>query len=110
MFAQVQSDGKSLMDHLLSVKAQGINPLELENLVELPESLREQWFWFLALNSTRQCGFGFSPISYSEIYSFFKLIKIEPDQSDIDVIRLFDSVAIDANNKKQQKEQKNKKK
>jgi hypothetical protein len=77
----------------------GKKPKELENLIELPDALRECWFWFLALNSTRSSGFGMSPITYTEIRSFFLLKGIEPLDTEVDIIKMFDAVAMDFNAK-----------
>lgn len=91
----------------------GKKPVELEDLIELPNQLKEHWFWFLNLNSTRPSGFGFSAISYTEIKSYFDLMQIKVDVDDVEVIKMFDRAAQEFNNIQQEKEQqknKNKKK
>jgi hypothetical protein len=87
-------------------KGTRIKPKELQNLVELPQFAKECWHFFLSLNSTRNSGFGISPITYQEILSYFTLYGIEPETWEVDMIKLFDSIAMDH----AQKEQENKKK
>lgn len=87
----------------------GRKPKELEDLIELPEPVKECWYWFLALNSTRASGFGMSPISYTEMHHFFMLKGIEPSEQEIDVIKMFDHIAIEFSAKQQQKNNKNNK-
>lgn len=78
----------------------GKKPKELEDLLLLPETLREYWYWFLALNATRSSGFGMSPITYTEMWSFFSLKSIEPSEQEIDIIKMFDHVALEFSAKK----------
>jgi len=69
-------------------------PKELEDLVELPLHIQEVWSWFLSLNSTRSSGFAISAISYTEMQAFFTLQQIDAQPYEIDMIRLFDSIAM----------------
>lgn len=85
-------------------------PKELDNLVELPNNLRECWFWFLSLNSTRSSGFGVSPITYTELFSYFSLMDIDIAPEEIEIIKMFDSIALEANKKHQEQEQRKKQK
>lgn len=78
-------------------------PVELANCIELPESIRECWYWFLALNNTRVSGFGMSPITYTEMSNYFNLLQIEPEPHEVEIIKLFDSVAIEISQKQQEK-------
>jgi hypothetical protein len=69
----------------------GQRPRELDNLAELPTSCYECWSWFLNLNESRTSnGFGFNPISYSDIDAFFRLRKIIPEQWEVDLIKRLD--------------------
>lgn len=69
----------------------GIKPKELENLVEIPRACQEVWGFFLELNESRSSnGFGFDPLSYSDIAAFFHLKQIVPEQSEVDLVRRFD--------------------
>lgn len=85
----------------------------MEELVELPNCFKQCWYWFLDLNSTRSAGFGISAIAYSEIYYYFKVLQIEVEPWEIEIIKMFDSVAMDTMQKQQEQEaqhNKNKKK
>ena len=94
-----------------SVRKQGINPKELENLVTLPESIAHCWHWFLALNNTRPASMGISAISYLEMKAYFSLLQVAVEPWEIEVIRMFDRVALNITAKQQEKqEQKNKNK
>lgn len=99
-----QRDGKTLREHLESVVKQGITPKELENLVELPESLSHCWYWFLDLNNTRPQGFGISPISYFEMQAYFHVLQIPVEPWEIEIIKFFDRIALDISQKQQEKE------
>jgi hypothetical protein len=51
----------------------------------------------MSLHSTRTSnGFGANPITFSEMKSYFDLIQVEPEEWEIDLIRRFDSAAIDS--------------
>lgn len=103
--AERQSDGRSLRDHLESAERQfRKKPKQLENLVELPKSMKEPWEWFLRLNNHRPTGMGISAIPYSEILSFFTLLGIDPEPTDVELIELFDKIAIKIANQQQEKE------
>ena len=82
-------------------------PKELAEQVELPESMAQYWDWFLSLNKSRASGFGASPITYTEMLSYFTLIGIEPEKYEIDIIKMFDSIAI-SSAREQEQEEKNK--
>lgn len=102
--------GSSYRDQLMNVWSQtGEKPQELENLPELPQSCYMVWEWFLNLNESRSSnGFGFQPISYTEIYSFFKLKEVNPDHWEIDLIRRLDREVLAIYAKKAQADSKKK--
>lgn len=77
-------------------KMKGSPPKELQDLLEIPESFKVVWQWFLRLNSKRQAGMGISPITYTEIMSFFQLIGIKPEIWEIEMIESFDKIALEA--------------
>lgn len=84
----------------------GIKPAELET-GELPDAFRHVWHWFLLLNSQRTSnGFGINPITNQDMWFFFQLEGIEPESWELDLIRRFDSVAMDLFAKKQKQETK----
>lgn len=60
-------------------------------MVELPSSCEHVWKWFIDLHSARSSsGFGINPISYSDIYSYFNLIGMYPDEWELDLIKIMD--------------------
>lgn len=82
----------------------GIKPKELEELVQLPESCYQVWHWFLELHSSRSGnGFGANPISYTDIYSYFSLLDITPEQWELSLLRRLDNTALEHLAKEQEK-------
>lgn len=98
-----ENDPDSKRSQLISAQKQIPTALpELENLVQLPESCFHIWFWFNELNNTRSEGFsGTLPITYSEIKSYFDLMKIEPTDQEISLIKRFDVVYLNYQRSKQ---------
>lgn len=85
----------------------GKKPAELEEMLELPDLFAEVWSWFLRLNNRRQSsGFGYNPLSYSEIAAFFDLLEYSPQQWELEVIEVLDSVAMKHFEKEADKQQK----
>ena len=89
-----------------AVQKQGITPKELENLVEMPDSLLHCWHWFLDLNSTRNTGFGVSPITFIEIEAYFKLYQMEVEPWEVEIIKVFDRIAMEVLAEQQAKDEK----
>jgi hypothetical protein len=88
-------DGTTIRDQLNNVWRQtGIKPKELDQLIELPESCKLCWNWFLSLNRTRPVSMQACAITYLEIKAFFDLQGIEPQPEEVDMIVLFDSIAM----------------
>jgi len=109
--SEIQPDGRTLREHLEAVeRLTKKRPEQLDSQIELPDSMRECWQWFLSLNNTRASGFGASPITYQEIWCYFNLQGIEPEQWEIDIIKMFDNIAMSFARKQQEKEDKQKKK
>ena len=48
---------------------------------------------------------GISSIPYSEYVAFFKLIGVDPDPFEIEILEVFDSIAMKHFSKQQEKEQ-----
>jgi hypothetical protein len=63
------------------------------------------WKYFLDLNSKRQSGMGISPISYTEILSYFTLYGIQYDDYEIAMIEVLDRVALEHFSAKQKAEE-----
>jgi len=103
-----QHDGSTLRDQLNAVwKMTGNKPPELETQIELPELFHECWYWFLRLNSKRTSnGFGYNPLPYSEIHSFFELNNYNPQYWELLLIEKFDEVALEFYAKQQEQRQK----
>lgn len=94
-----------LREHLEAIQRQTHRPHpDLENLVELPDSMKECWGWFLRLNSKRQSGMGISAISYQEMQAFFNLLGINPELDEIEILEMFDRIAVETISAQQEKE------
>lgn len=60
-------------------------------MIELPSSCEHVWKWFIDLHNSRSgSGFGLNPISYSDIYSYFNLIDMKPEEWELDLIKIMD--------------------
>ena len=106
MLSERQADGKTLRENLENVERQlRRKPKELEDLVELPEAFQEYWQWFLRLSNHRPSGMGVSAIPYSEYVAFFQLIGVNPEPYEIEILEVFDSIAMKYYAKQQEKEQ-----
>lgn len=80
---------------------------ELENLVELPESMRYVWLFFIELHNSRSSsGFGINPISYTEIKAYFDLNRIIPSDWEISLIKRMDNEAMKIHAEEAEKQQK----
>jgi len=103
------ASGSTLRDQLLSVQRQtGRVPVELQNLVELPESCSNVWHWFIDLHNNRTSnGFSENIISFSDIQAYFSLIGISPEKWEIVLLKKLDSIAMRFIAKEAEKRQKN---
>lgn len=88
--------GNSLRDQLNSVWRQtGVKPKQLDELKELPESCTELWKIFIDLHNARQSnGFGMSPLTYSDISAYAHLYKIEFEEWELTLLRMFDQAVL----------------
>lgn len=68
--------------------------------------MQEYWQWFLKLNARRPSGMGISAIPYSEMESFFKLYTLFPDPCEIEIVEIFDKIAMKEFSEQSDKEQK----
>jgi hypothetical protein len=81
-------------------------PKELESESQMDEMFYDAWHFFLKLHSRRGSnGFGPSPLSYPEMKAFFELQQIFPTPYEIQMIELFDNVAMEMFSKKQAEQQ-----
>ena len=79
---------------------------ELQNLVELPPSCYQTWYWFVELHSARSNnGFSANPISYLEMQAYFNLKKIEPMDYELALIKRFDNAYLKVQADKASKEE-----
>ena len=76
----------------------------------LPSAAQFAWTYFLRLNQTRQSGGfgGFSAISYQEMLAFFTLEDVLPEPYELELIRVWDRVWLEHQNKEQKKASKTK--
>lgn len=76
-------------------------------MVDLPESCYVVWKWFIDLHNARTSnGFGINPITYTEIKCYFDLVEVRPDSWELELIRRFDSIALEAFGKQTELEKK----
>ena len=76
----------------------------------LPMAAHFAWSYFLRLNQTRQSGGfgGFCAISYQEMLAFFTLEDVLPEPYELELIRVWDKVWLEHQNKEQEKASKTK--
>ena len=72
----------------------------------MPESMKEYWSWFIRLHNRRPASMGLASIPYSEMQAFFNLIGVYPDPYEIELMELFDSIAIKILSEQAEKERK----
>lgn len=76
-------------------KQLGRTPVELQNLIDLPESCVDIWSWFLDLHNNRGTnGFSENPISFSDMYAYFQLISVTPNPWEVVVLKKLDNIAL----------------
>lgn len=93
----------------------GATPKVVQEAIEseppiLPSAAQFAWTYFLRLNQTRQTGGfgGFSAISYQEMLAFFTLEDVLPEPYELELIRVWDRVWLEHQNKEQEKASKTK--
>lgn len=70
----------------------GHKPKELDELLEIPESLRFVWEDFRALNSSRTSnGYSAEPLSYTEIANYCLTTQTELQPWEVQIIKYFDA-------------------
>lgn len=90
---KADKDSKKTRYQLLLEMSREIGRIEeLENSPTVDKFYQMHWEWFLDLNSTRQSGISMNPISYLEIDAYCRLMAVDMDRSDVDAIKLIDSV------------------
>jgi hypothetical protein len=69
------------------------------NPVEFPDILTDVWLWYLAAARTRNKSMGLETIKYTELESYFRLMRIDPEPWHIEIILSLDKAWIDAQKK-----------
>lgn len=90
-----EKTGKTRLRLLTEIREQtGIVAPELEALPELPDETAHIWQWFVDLSSARSAGFSINAISWTDIWSFFALKRIQPDPWEVQTLRAIDDAFI----------------
>ena len=62
----------------------GKRPKELDDLLEFPTDMMYQWKYFIDLHNKRtSSGFSANPITYTDMCSYFSLIRYRPEEWEI---------------------------
>jgi len=120
-YGQRQSDGSTVKEHIEAAKESPFAAMlgEEQKLIQedleseppiLPTSAQFAWTYFLRLHQTRQSGGfgGFFAISYQEMLAFFTLESTFPESYELELIRVWDKLALEHMHKEQQKASKTK--
>jgi hypothetical protein len=82
---------------------------ELEDLVELPDTMTFVWRYFIDLHNSRTAGaFGINPITFSDIKAYFDLNNVVPMDWEISAIKQLDGIALRVHAEEAEKESKKK--
>lgn len=73
--------------------------------MELPDCMQEYWKWFIRLNNRRPASMGLSSISYEQMLAFFELIGVIPQPFEVELIEMFDNIAMRILSEQAKKEQ-----
>ena len=96
-------DGLTLETHLINHWRQsGVMPDQL-NHQPIPYELEYIWGWWLVLHKTRPCGMAEGHITYTEIYHWSRLLKINVDPFEVRCIMAVDSAYITCRSEQQQR-------
>jgi hypothetical protein len=100
-----------LREQLLSVQRQTKKvPKQLQDLVSLPESMMQIWGHFITLDAQRSSnGYSANPLSFTEIASYFSLIKEDVDVWEVQLLRRLDQTLLSVYSKQAEAEMKSKK-
>ena len=85
-----------MLSQLESVWRQtGRKPKELDDLAVMPLAFKDLWHMFLELHSSRGSnGFGYDPISFTELKSYADLYNIDFEPWEIQVLHRFDNIVL----------------
>ena len=94
--SKTDKNGVKLVDTLKQAwKTTGKKPSKLDPPVDLPFEVVHVWEWYVDLSRATNNGMGISGISYTEIYYWSKLKKIELTQFELDLIADLDKLFIE---------------
>lgn len=86
----------------------GQRPKELDDILELPDSMHYVWKIFIDLHNTRSVGFAENPISYSEIKAYSELFNINLEEWEVMLICKLDRTYLEVRAEVTAKENKKK--
>ena len=96
-------DGLTLEKHLVSYwKQSGVMPAQL-NFPPIPYELQYIWEWWLDLQKTRPIGMQAGHITYTEIFNWSTLLKINVIPFEIRCIMALDSAYLSCQRKQQER-------
>jgi hypothetical protein len=80
-------DGKTRLQMLLAIRDQtGVVAEELQNMPEFPAETEHIWRWFNRISRRRAAGFNIEALSWHDIDSFFRRMKIDPEGWELDAL------------------------
>jgi hypothetical protein len=80
-------DGKSRLQVLLEIRKQtGVVAQELRDIPEFPDETAHIWRWFNQISRRRQAGFNMEALSWQDIDSFFRRMKLDPQGWELDAL------------------------
>ena len=75
-------------------------PKDLE-IMDLPFEICSVWEWWSDLNKTRQSGMDICTVTYTEIFAWANLKKIDLHEFEVDCITAIDNFYVNTQRKKQ---------
>lgn len=86
-----------MREHLLSVARQtGYTPQALDSDKELPEDADYLWGWFNRLSNRRQVGMAPGPLTWPQIESFFRMLKVRVDEWELSALEQLDNAWLES--------------
>lgn len=72
----------------------GVVAPELQTLPSVPYETRHLWRWFCDISRARTAGWGVDPISWTDAWSYFRMLRIRPQPWEVEAIRALDDAFI----------------
>ena len=77
---------------MLDIRKQtGVVRRELAEMPSVPPETQYLWDWFQALNERRGAGFSINALSWTDMWAFFQLRGVTPEQWEVDTICQIDT-------------------